>query len=329
MLSRRDRSMTRVLERVRSGAWACLAASALVALWATAARAESAAPKKLPSAALFATAGARNNTGPLDSVLHAQLEKLGVVDVRARPGMDLSAVQLAIDCVSETAQCLRAVAAESGAQILVAPTLESTGSELVLSVLRFDTRDGQMRRVVRRQSGSTLRSETLDGVPAMLRELFGLPEPQPETPAEPPPAADTSVTNDLSLIEPMPEPESVSRPMPVGPWILAGAGAVVVGGGAIAGAMMLGTQDDYNELQIRDEDDAEKANDLRDTAKTQATVANVLFGVGAATLVASGIWLAVELSKPAHSHEDWQTAVVPSIGPDQLGLTLVQRGSGL
>lgn len=326
--SRCESRMTAARAAMLRSAWMALTASGLVA-WLTTVGHAAPPAKKLPTAALFATAGAKSSTGPLDSVLQAALEKLGVVVVSARPGMDLSGVQLALDCVSESAQCLRAVAKESGVEVLIAPTLESTGSELVLSVLRFDVRDGQMRRVVRRQSGSSLHSATLDAVPSMLRELFGLPEPAPPAPvAAQPPAAGSETTNaELPLIEPM--PDSVSHPMPVGPWILAGAGALVIGGGAVAGVMMLGTQDDYNQLHIRDAGDVREANALKDKAQTQATVANVLFGVGAATLVASGIWLAVELSNPGRPDDDWQTAVVPSIGPGQLGLQLVQRGSGL
>jgi hypothetical protein len=239
-------------------------------------------------------------------------------------------VQLAIDCVSESPQCLRAVAAESGAQILIAPALESTGNELVVSLLRFDTRDGQMRRVVRRQPGSTLQTETLDGVPTMLRELFGLPEPEPEpAPLQPSAAPEEPIGTQLPLIEPPQEPESVSRPMSVGPWILGGVGVLVIGGGVIAGVMMNSTQEEYEQLQIRDKGDVNEAIELRDRAETQATVANVLYGVGGAVLVAGGIWLTVELTRPARTSDDWQAAIEPSIGPGQLGFRLVGRGGGL
>jgi hypothetical protein len=310
---------------VRGGG--CLAAFALVAGLAVPGYAQQ-SNAQLPSAALFATSGAKHDTGAIDSVVHAALEKLGVVDVRAQPGMDLNAVQLAIDCVSESPQCLRAVATESGVQVLVAPELESTGNELVLSLLRFDTREGQMRRVVRRQPGSSLLAETLDAVPSMLRELFGLPEPAPP-PVQPPAAAEEPMSTQLPLIEPPQEPESVSHPMPIGPLLLAGAGVLVVGGGVVAGVMMASTQDEYDKLHIRDKDDADKAAELQDRAKTQATVANVLFGVGGAVLVASGIWLAVELTRPRHTSDEFQATLTPNVGPGQVGLSLVGRGGGL
>jgi hypothetical protein len=95
--------------------------------------------------------------------------------VVARPGMDLNAVQLALDCVSETAQCLRTVTTQNSADVLIAPALSRTAGELVLTLLRFDARNGEMRRSLHRQQGQSLNSTTLDAVPDMLRELFDLP----------------------------------------------------------------------------------------------------------------------------------------------------------
>jgi hypothetical protein len=288
-----------------------------------------ASKSQLPNATLFSTGGNRAAIGPLDSVVHAALEQLNVVNVSGRPGMDLNGVQLAIDCVGETTQCLRSVANQTSAQILIAPTLQTTPSELVLSVLRFDASDGQMRRVLRRQPGTSLRPETLDAVPSMLRELFELPEPKPQ-PTTPP--ADTTGTEPWKaplppIIEPPQEP-AASRPMPVGPWLLAGGGALVLGGGAVFGVMMQSTNDEYNSKRTRDQGDVSDAIDLRDRAKTEAVIANVLFGVGGAMVVAGGIWLVVALSQPSH-RDDWQTSIVPAIGPGQLGLTLVHRGGAL
>jgi hypothetical protein len=291
--------------------------------------------EKLPNAVLFSTGGSRASIGPLDSVIQAALERLGVVNIASRPGMDLNAVQLAIDCVSETQSCLRAVANQTQAQILIAPSLQSTQSELVVSLLRFDVADGQMRRVLRRQPGTSLKPETLDAVPSMLRELFNIPEPTPqpapvasESTTTEPEGTDSATTLLPPIIEPPQEPAS-SGPLPVGPFLLAGAGALVLGGGAVVGAIMLSTQDDYNTLRISNERDVTKANDLKDSAKTQAVIANVMYGVGGAMLVAGGIWLAVALSQPARRDDDWRTAVVPAVGPGQLGFAIVHRGGAL
>lgn len=284
----------------------------------------------LKNAVLLSTAGTRATVGPLDSVIHASLERLAVVKVSGRPGMDLNAVQLAIDCVNETPQCLRAVAKQTGAEVLIAPSLQSTPSELVLSVLRFDMADERMRRVVRRQPGTTLKPETLDAVPGMLRELFGIPEPAPKPAAPPPVAATEPEAEPATELPPIVEPpqEPTHRSMPVGPWLLAGGGALVIGGGAVAGALFLGNQDKYNALRPRNDRQVDDAVALRTKAETQATVATVLFGVGGAMVVAGGIWLAVALSQPSGA-TDYDTALIPSFGPNEVGLTFVHRGGAL
>jgi hypothetical protein len=270
--------------------------------------------------------------GSLDSVISASLEKLDVVKVAARPGMDLSAVQLAIDCVGETPPCLRAVAKQTQAQVLIAPSLQTAQSELVLTILRFDVDSGQSRRALHRQPGTTVTSETLDRVPGMLRELFDVPEPapQPSTSAseskttEPQPSELETVPP--PFIEPPQEPRV--RSVPVGPILLGGAGVLVIGGGLISGAIMSSTQDEYNSGKPATMSDVTELMDLSDQAKTQATIANVMFAVGGAMAVAGGIWLAVALSQPA-AREDWQTAVVPAVAPGQFGLAIVHRGGAL
>src|SRR5262245_12305266 len=71
---------------------------------------------ELPKAAVLTAGGDKAAVGNLDSVLPAALEELGVVNITARPGLDLNAIQIAIDCVDETVPCLRNVAAQSDVQ---------------------------------------------------------------------------------------------------------------------------------------------------------------------------------------------------------------------
>ncbi|MET0384658.1 MAG: hypothetical protein ABW321_01805, partial [Polyangiales bacterium] len=304
------------------------------------------ATPQLPAAVLLATSGGLASAGALDSVIQGEIDELHVVNVVARPGMDLSAVLLALDCVSETAQCLRAVTTQHSTQVLIAPSLARTSGELVLSLLRFDARDGKMRRATRRQSGQTLSSTTLDAVPDMLRELFELPpKPKPEPAADaslapndgkssPPSAAEVPLIDPLAGTERLPEgpmePPSAHRRFPLGPVLLGAGGVLLLGGGIIAGVVSQSAQSDYDSLVAGEppRGNVDEAFDKASTGKTAATTANVLFGLGGAVLVASGIWLTVELTrKPADTYEHVQ--LTPMIGPNQLGLVLTQRGAGL
>jgi hypothetical protein len=301
---------------------------------ASTARAESAKRSHMPSAVLLATGGAPSGGEALDSVIQAGLEELALVNITARPGMDLGALQLALDCVAETTQCLHAVTTQSGAQILIAPTVQRTPSELILTLLRFDARgDGDMRRVLRRFPGKTLGPAALDAVPEMLRELFGLP-PKPKPAAEAPAPAKTPPATKPPAPAPLPLPEgpmepAASRPTPVGPLVLAGAGVLVIGGGVVAGLMMQANQDKYNKRAPATIPEAQSATDTKSTGQTQATVANVLFAVGGAAVVAGGIWLIVELSRPRPQYDETLTSLRPALGPHQLGLVLTQRGDWL
>ena len=120
------------------------AALALLAGWAcrgVAAQAAAASDgSERPSAALFASAGALEGDGALDSALQAAVDALGVVRITVRPGLDLEAVQLAIDCVAQSVACLHSVAAQSGVQVLIAPTIVRTDSAVVLTLLQASMR---------------------------------------------------------------------------------------------------------------------------------------------------------------------------------------------
>lgn len=296
-------------------------------------------------AVLLATAGGHTSARALDSVISAALDELKVVNVVARPGLDLGAVQLALDCVAETPQCLRIVTSQHEADVLVAPTLARISNELVLTLLRFDARSGKTQRVLKRQLGQTLSSDTLDAVPDLLRELFGLP-PKPVAPppvaAQPPAAKPEQPTGPSAseLTEPLPEPPmeapSASRSVPIGPLLLGGGGVVLLGAGLVMGLTVLSAEDDYealteNTLKLNPqeaEDIIDHANGRKETGQTNAVITNVFLGLGSAAVIASGIWLALELSDRSPRYED-QVQLSPMIGRHELGLVLTHRGAGL
>lgn len=296
-----------------------------------------------PSAVLLSTAGGHASARALDSVIGAALDDLKVVNVAARPGLDLGAVQLALDCVAENPQCLRMVTTQHEVDVLVAPTLSRISNELVLTLLRFDARSGKTQRVLKRQTGQTLSSETLDAVPDLMRELFGLP-PKPKV--EPPVAAATTDehaadSSGLHAMEPMPEPPmeapTASRSVPVGPLLLGGGGVLLLGAGLVVGLTVLSAQDNYESLTTNTrgipanqaEDVINRANDYKNTGQTNAVISSIFLGVGSAVVVAAGIWLAVDLTSKKSSQYDDHVHLTPLLGAHEVGLVLTQRGAGL
>ena len=109
---------------------------------------------------------------------------------------------------------------------------------------------------------------------------------------------------------------------------------LIIGAGVVMGLAMKSSQNEYDRAVtpglngVISRDNADLATSKESAGSTQATVANVLYGLGGAALVGAGIWLAVELSRKSdQSYERVQVA--PLLGPNQLGLMITQRGAGL
>jgi hypothetical protein len=295
----------------------CLIAATLVAVAEPTAQAQGDVPEPLPTATLLSTSGTSPNDAALDSAIHASLERLGVVTVAVRPGLDLRAVQLAIGCTGESARCLRAVTAQSDVQILIAPSLRREEGALSLSILYFDARnEHDLRHVERQQDGEELLSETLDAIPSMLRELFRLPSAR---------GASQDGTGQGSATA----GSGSSRPSLVAPVLVTGTGLLALGGGIVAGLMMRSNEQDYQALRITTPAQVDAAIHKRSLAKDEAVVANVLYGVGAGAIAIGGVWLAIALTHRSGQAVEPQTALMPVVGRGHLGLTLIQRGPAL
>jgi hypothetical protein len=311
----------------------------LCTAWQGSVRADARA--EMPSAALFPTTtpGSSGSTEALDAAIQTALGALDMVRVTARPGLDLVAIQLAIDCVGEDVRCLTAVAEQSGTQLLIAPTLERADGATSLRLLKFDPQSqSPIERVVRKAHGEAVSPELIAAVPEMLRELFGLSRPAPQpVAARDTPAADTTEQLQPSVSPELPPPLTASASVPTheaavpfAPLVLAAAGAVVFGGGIIAGVMQENTQDEYDAL-IKEPPmttaEVDAANSKRTTGDSQAVLATVLLSVGGAAIAAGGVWLALELNQS--SERKPPTAFVPLLAPGQLGLAVVHCGAAL
>ncbi len=233
-----------------------------------------------------------------DRLARSRLEALAPVAVDAAPPLPLADLQLAVGCVGESVECLSAVARRVGVQIMVVPSVESSGGQYVASFIRFDVEDGAIRRVTRRALSE---GELLDQVEPMLRELFDLPATVEPANAE---GADHGTDVDAAsepTEDPTVAPDATSAPspgFPVGPALVAGAGLLAIVGGTISGAISDGAENAYLATDTSSRDGVDAARAHLDEAETAATVANVLMGVGGAVMVGAAIWWLVGADSP-------------------------------
>ena len=264
-----------------------------------------------PSASLLSTAASpgvgEGLSGAVDRLLRSRVDALGVVDVQGSVALDVGEVQLALGCVGETVECLTQVAQQVGVSVLILPNLDRAGEEVVLSLGRFDSRDGRLRRVVRRVRGERAETEILDAIEGALRELFDLPLPE----------------EDPVALDPI-EPPRVVTPPPAGPdlalpAITLGTGVAALGAAIVTGVLFQSEADAYSVRPGSMEDVAERQAHAR-RADDLALATNVLAITGGVLAAAGAVWLLVELLGAGGGEQ--RARVTPLFGRDVAGIVV-------
>ncbi len=238
-----------------------------------------------------------------DRTLRSRLDALHVVDTAGAVALDLEQIQLALGCMGETAECLSAVAAETGVTIVIVPSLAQAGSTTQATVLLFDSRDSTLRRAVREARGDDASSQLLAGAEGLLRELFHLP------------ASTAVVREDHDGMTPPPPADAGLSPVP---FVVIGVGAAGLIGGIIASVLSSGDADTYASGTSDTPEHIDAFLSALDRAQSEALAANVLYIAGGLLVAAGVVW---EL---AAGREDGSSplALAPSVGPGSVGLAL-------
>jgi hypothetical protein len=250
----------------------------------------------------------------LDPVVLSELNTIGSIEVTARPSLDLPAMQLAIDCVGEIAECMAAVTREAGVEALVAPVLRSNGDLVLVTLLYFDTHENAIKGVTRQLAGRSVAQAMLDAVPEMVREAFGL---------APEPVVGEAVSTEAKTQPPEPQESRRQRAVRIVPWVLGGTGVAMLAIGLGMGVSAKQVKDQADELALSPENSADvsaiysKQND----AEQRALIANVSFAVGGAALLAGlATWLFLR-PEPDKTQAP-PVALVPRVSRTQVGLSL-------
>ncbi len=248
----------------------------------------------------------------LDPIVLSELNTVGGIEVAARPSLDLPAMQLAIDCVGEIAECMAQVTREAGVDALVAPVLRSNGDLLLVTLLYFDARENAIKDATRQLAGRSVAQAMLDAVPEMVREVFGMP---PESTEAPP------VTMEETPLPALADERWHARR--IVPWALLGVsvatGAVGIGMGVASNK----AEDRYAKGAVGNEQEINATRTHGNDARDKALIANICFGVaGAAAIASFATWLSFRESTKDQGTARSNVALAPVFARGQVGLSL-------
>ena len=295
--------------------------------------AATATAQERPRVAVLTPATTDGGDGGLASaferVLRARLDALEVVDVEGTPALNLADLQLAVGCVADTPTCHRAVAEQLGVTGLMIPSIDRANETLVGTIAFFDASSMQSTSAVRRAEGERAPNELLAQIDAMVREIFDLPPPEePLEPAEyelEPSGGGTGGAGPAPVGPALPPEEPGPSPVP---FIVAGVGVAALGTGVVFGLMSESTEGDWENAPTGSRDEVDAALALRDDAEQQATIANILLGVGGGLIVVgAALFVVLELDS-GEEEPPAATALAPWITDDGAGLAVAGRWGG-
>jgi len=232
----------------------------------------------------------------LDPILASALAEFANVEVAARPALDLPGMQLALDCAESTEDCLRAAAQHTDAESLLAPSVRSEQRTLVVELLHYRPEQNPAVRVVqRRYVGERPVQQALAGASDMLEELFGVPKLAAPVP---PTAVIALPTSTASALDPPPSAARALEQPAVSalPFVIGGLGVALLGSSVALGLGSNASQRAFEAVRVHDRQSADRALAELDSAKQQATAANITLGLGVAALAAGALVLFLQLN---------------------------------
>jgi hypothetical protein len=162
--------------------------------------------------------------------------------------------------------------------------------------------------------GKELLRQQINVAGGMTTSLDAGETPAPaEAKVAPPPTSEAGATE--ASVKPVPKPDTAptkeddtgKKGGRVWTWVMLGAGAAIVAGGAITGGISMGKEKDL-EADCKDKQCPEGREGDADTIRTMNLTADILYGVGAAAIVTGFVLFFVE---PKHN-EATTVALVPN-----------------
>ena len=275
-------------------------------------------------AVLRATEG---DAGPvaanIDGALLRDLAAIAGIENPTVSPIDYAEIQLTVGCSDEGRQCLSSIAQLAQVDAVIVRHLAVKPDQLQLTLTYFDeTASDEPTHVDQSFAGGDAGDRAVAAVPALVRKLFGLPEPV--VAANPEPVATAPVPQ--ATLPPAPvraREEEHHAKVGALTWITLAGGAAVLAGGIVLGASAQSSFDNFKNFPLKTTADVARANSKLDVAKSKALAADVMMPVGGAILALGGELLALDLM-----HEDKAPglAVIPVRGGAVLSMSAATEG---
>jgi hypothetical protein len=225
--------------------------------------------------------------------------------------IDYSEIQLTVGCSDEGRQCLASIAQMVQVDAVVVRKLAVEPGRATLTLVYLDTTAADEPAHAEHVAEGAAATEALaSAVPALVRRLFGIPEPVVAAAPEQPQGAGAPAGDESSPDYP-PEPEPAGAS--VGPltWVALGVGAVALGAGVVLGLSAQSSFDDYKQTEIDDDEDRVQAEEHFDSAESKGKIATVLIPAGAVVLALGATLLVFDLSDDGEGGTELGLAPLP------------------
>jgi hypothetical protein len=242
-------------------------------------------------------------TEAIDAALLRALGDLAGIRKPSLSPVNYGEVQLTVGCSDELPECLAAIThvAEADAIVVRHLVVDANGAA-VLRLLYFDEAGGPAQ--VQAAAVPVDRAfELAQVVPGLVRELFQIPEPAPNSTTGPAPALSppqAAASSDAGIA---PEPVDHGASISAITWIALAVGASALAAGVVLAVSADADHDKFQSTRVRTPMQAEDAHRLFSSIKTRATLADVLMPAGAVVLGAGAVLLGIDLFADQSSAE--------------------------
>jgi hypothetical protein len=258
----------------------------------------------------------------VDGALLRDLAAIAGIENPTVSPIDYAEIQLTVGCSDDGRQCLSSIAQLVQVEAVVVRRLSVKAGQLDLTLMYFDaTSSDEPARVDQEFVGTDAGERAAAAIPALVRKLFGVPEPVVAADAEP---AVTPSSARGELTTPASSSDNDSAPR-IGAftWITLAAGVGVLGGGIALGASAQSSFDSYQNFTLQTTSDVTRANSKLDSAKTKALAADVMMPAGGAILALGGVLLTLDLLRRDKAPS---VTVLPVRGGAMISMRAVLRG---